>query len=91
MDTKRFKNFNKSIIKLLEWFKLEKGLMASILLMCTGGIIMLFLILTNYFMSPVLDVLVRNDLSIISISMVVISIQIFYLSFLLSNNTKDFL
>ena len=91
IDTKRFQNFNKNIVKLLEWFKLEKGLMASFLLMSAGVIIMLFLILTNYFMSPVLSVFVRNDLSIISISIIVISIQVFYLSFLLSNNTKEFL
>ena len=91
MNEKRYRNFNKTIIKLLDWFKLEKGLMVSVLLSSSGALIMLFLVLTNYFFSPVFSTLVRNNLSIIAISLIIIGIQVFYTSFLLSHNTQRLL
>ncbi|MCD4702358.1 MAG: glycosyltransferase family 2 protein [Candidatus Aegiribacteria sp.] len=85
--TKHYNNINKKVSNLLEKFKLEKGLLASLLLLCTGGLVFIYLIASNYWgVGPIIGNAVRNDLSVIATALIVFGTQIFYTSFLLSIN-----
>ncbi len=82
---KHYNNINKRIYSLLGKFKLENGLLTSLLLLCTGGLIITYLIVSNYWgVGPIIGDAVRNDLSVIATALIVFSTQIFCTSFILS-------
>ncbi len=82
-----YRNANKRLSRLLERFRLEKWLGYSLITMTAGVLMFLYLIVTNYTGTGfIVSDILRNDISVVATSVIILSTQIFYTAFVLSIN-----